>query len=173
MVSCQRRADEVAWLDGVNEREGCWMASEEASGQSLILRTDGGSRGNPGHAAAGIVIERADGSVLAQGKRYLGVMTNNQAEYHALLLGLTAIQRYSPSSVRVLMDSELIVRQMRGEYRVRDEGLRELYEQAAALVRTLPSVSFAHIPRAQNARADALVNQALDERERTERAERR
>lgn len=148
------------------------MASEEASGQALTLRTDGGSRGNPGHAAAGIVIERADGSVLAQGKHYLGVMTNNQAEYRALLLGLTAIQRYSPSSVRVLMDSELIVRQMRGEYKVRDEGLRELYEQAVTLTKSLPAVTFAHVPRAQNARADALVNQALDERERAERAER-
>jgi len=148
------------------------VASEEATGQALTLRTDGGSRGNPGHAAAGIVIERADGSVLAQGKRYLGVMTNNQAEYRALLLGLTAIQRYSPSSVRVLMDSELIVRQMRGEYKVRDEGLRELYEQAIRLVRSLPSVAFTHVPRAQNARADALVNQALDEREQNERNER-
>ena len=145
------------------------MASEETSRQPLTLRTDGGSRGNPGHAAAGIVIERADGSVLAQGKRYLGVMTNNQAEYRALLLGLTAIQRYAPSSVRVLMDSELIVRQMRGEYRVRDEGLRELYQQAVAIARLLPAVTFAHVPRAQNACADALVNQALDEREQAER----
>jgi ribonuclease HI len=139
--------------------------------QALTLRTDGGSRGNPGHSAAGIVIERADGIVLAQGKRYLGVMTNNQAEYRALLLGLAAVKRYSPASVRVLMDSELIVRQMRGEYRVRDGGLRELYEQALALARSLPVVTFAHVPRAQNARADALVNQALDERARARRSE--
>jgi ribonuclease HI len=148
------------------------VTSEETSGQTLTLRTDGGSRGNPGHAAAGIVIERADRSVLAQGKRYLGVMTNNQAEYRALLLGLTAIQRYSPSSVRVLMDSELIVRQMRGEYKVRDEGLRELYEQAVTLTKSLPAVTFTHVPRAQNARADALVNQALDERKRAEQMDR-
>jgi ribonuclease HI len=149
------------------------VTSEDASetrvaGQALTLRTDGGSRGNPGHAAAGVVIERADGSVLAQGKRYLGVLTNNQAEYCALLLGLTAIQRYAPASVRVLLDSELVVRQMRGEYRVRDEQLRELYTQAVALAKALPAVSFAHAPRAQNARADALVNQVLDERERAE-----
>lgn len=144
------------------------MTREEGHGQALTLRTDGGSRGNPGHAAAGIVIERADGSVLAQGKRYLGVLTNNQAEYRALLLGLTAIQRYAPASVRVLMDSELIVRQMRGEYKVRDEGLRGLYGQAVALASTLTAVTFAHVPRAQNARADALVNQALDERERAD-----
>jgi ribonuclease HI len=146
-----------------------WVTREDGHGQALTLRTDGGSRGNPGHAAAGVVIERADGSVLAQGKRYLGVLTNNQAEYSALLLGLTAIQRYAPASVRVLMDSELIVRQMRGEYKVRDEGLRELYDQAVALVGTLGTVTFAHVPRAQNARADTLVNQALDERERAER----
>jgi len=170
MVSCQRRVAEVAQSMETNGRRG--VASEEATGQALTLRTDGGSRGNPGHAAAGIVIERVDGSVLAQGKRYLGVMTNNQAEYRALLLGLTAIQRYSPSSVRVLMDSELIVRQMRGEYKVRDEGLRELYEQAVMLTKSLPAITFAHVPRAQNSRADALVNQALDEREQTERIER-
>jgi ribonuclease HI len=85
---------------------------------------------------------------------------------------MTAIQRYLPSSVRVLMDSELIVRQMRGEYKVRDEGLRELYEQAVMLTKSLPAITFAHVPRAQNSRADALVNQALDEREQTERIER-
>lgn len=136
--------------------------------QPLILRTDGASRGNPGHAAAGVVIERADGTPLARGKTYLGVMTNNQAEYRALILGLKAVARYAPSAVRVLLDSELVVRQMTGQYRVKDETLRPLYEEARVLAGALPNVGFAHVPRGQNAAADALANAALDERDRYE-----
>jgi ribonuclease HI len=131
----------------------------------LILRTDGASRGNPGHAAAGVVIERVDGRLKARGKRYLGVMTNNQAEYRALILGLRAVQRYQPAAVRVFMDSELIVRQMTGQYRVRDETLRPLYEEARALAAALPDVTFTHVPRGKNALADALANEALDAHE--------
>jgi ribonuclease HI len=127
------------------------------------LRTDGASRGNPGHAAAGVVIERADGTVRATGKRYLGVMTNNQAEYRALILGLTAVARYAPASVRVYLDSELVVRQMTGQYRVRDEALRSLYDEARRLAAALHAVSFIHVPRGKNAQADKLANKALDE----------
>src|SRR5262249_53950406 len=113
-----------------------------APGQRLVLRTDGASRGNPGHAAAGVVIEAQDGTLLARGKRYLGMMTNNQAEYRALILGLLAVARYRPAVVRVYLDSELVVRQMTGEYAVRDEALRPLYEQAVAQARLLPEVTF-------------------------------
>lgn len=134
-----------------------------SGGERLILRTDGASRGNPGHAAAGVVIERADGSVRATGKRYLGVMTNNQAEYRALIFGLTAVARYAPASVRVYLDSELVVRQMTGQYRVRDEALRPLYDEARQLAAALPAVSFIHVPRGKNAQADKLANKALDE----------
>jgi ribonuclease HI len=129
----------------------------------LILRTDGASRGNPGPAAAGVVIERADGTTVAEGKRTLGALTNNQAEYRALILGLRAAARYAPAAVRVYLDSELVVKQMAGEYRVKDEALRPLYEEASALARALPGVTFTHVPRARNARADALANAALDE----------
>ena len=134
-----------------------------SGGERLILRTDGASRGNPGHAAAGVVIERADGTVSATGKHYLGVMSNNQAEYRALILGLTAVARYAPASVRVYMDSELVVRQMTGQYRVRDEALRVLYDEARRLAAALPAVSFIHVPRGKNAQADKLANKALDE----------
>ena len=134
-----------------------------SGGERLILRTDGASRGNPGHAAAGVVIERTDGSVRATGKRYLGVMTNNQAEYRALILGLTAVARYAPASVRVYLDSELVVRQMTGQYRVRDEALRPLYDEARRLAAALPAISFIHVPRGKNAQADKLANKALDE----------
>ena len=133
------------------------------SGERLILRTDGASRGNPGHAAAGVVVEREDGTPRATGKRYLGVMTNNQAEYRALILGLKAVARYHPAHVWVYLDSELIVRQMTGQYRVRDEALRPLYEAAQRLASELPAVSFSHVLRGQNALADRLANEALDE----------
>jgi ribonuclease HI len=138
-------------------------------GEHLILRTDGASRGNPGHAASGVVIERADGTLVARGKQYLGEMTNNQAEYRALITGLKAVARYEPTAVTVYMDSELIVKQMNGQYRVRDEALRPLYEEALAAAKRLPGVTFAHVPRGKNALADKLANEALDEQEKARR----
>ena len=143
--------------------EGGEGAAEMDERRVLILRTDGAARGNPGPAAAGVVIERADGTTIAEGKRALGELTNNQAEYRALILGLRAVARYAPAAVRVCLDSELVVKQMAGEYRVKDEGLRPLYEEASALARSLPGVTCTHVPRARNARADALANAALDE----------
>lgn len=131
-------------------------------GQRLVLRTDGASRGNPGPAAAGVVVETEAGQDVARGRRFLGRMTNNQAEYRALILGLTAIARYQPSSVTVCMDSELVVRQINGDYRVKDETLRPLFETVLALARALPEVRFVHVPRAQNRLADQLANEALD-----------
>ncbi|HEX9036768.1 MAG TPA: ribonuclease HI family protein [Ktedonobacterales bacterium] len=130
----------------------------------LILRTDGASRGNPGHSAAGIVLESPDGTVLATGKLYLGVMTNNQAEYRALILGLKSVAHFHPAQVRVFMDSDLIVNQMRGTYKVRHPDLEPLWREACALVKALPSVTFDHVPRAQNALADKLANEALNAR---------
>lgn len=132
--------------------------------QTLILRTDGAARGNPGPAAAGVVIEDTQGKLLARGKKYLGRLTNNQAEYQALILGLKAIAKYHPAAVQVYMDSELVVNQMNGRYKVRHEDLLPLYEEARHLAASLPSVSFAHIERTENHLADALANQALDER---------
>ena len=140
-----------------------------ASGPALIVRTDGASRGNPGHAAAGVVIETADGEPVATGKHYLGVMTNNQAEYRALILGLKAVSHYRPSSVGVYMDSELVVRQMLGQYKVRDASLQPLWQEAQALVAALPQVTFTHVLRGHNSQADRLANEALDERTRSRR----
>ena len=142
------------------------MKMINAVGPSLVLRTDGASRGNPGAAAAGVVIETEDGQLLAQEARYLGTLTNNQAEYRALILGLTAVAGYAPAAVLVQMDSELVVNQMLGRYRVRDAGLQPLFAEARALAAALPQVRFTHVRRAQNARADALANKALDERAR-------
>jgi ribonuclease HI len=134
----------------------------------LVLRTDGASRGNPGPAAAGVVIEDEQGTLIARGKRALGHMTNNQAEYRALVLGLRALERYRPSFVTVYLDSELVVNQMTGRYRVRDETLRPLYDEAQAEARKLRGVRFEHVPRAQNHLADRLANEALDAERRSE-----
>jgi len=133
-------------------------------GQKLILRTDGAARGNPGPAAAGVVIEDPSGRLLARGKKYLGYMTNNQAEYHALILGLRAIARYQPAAVQVYIDSDLLAQQMNGRYRVRHPNLKALYDEARALCDALPIVRIAHVPRAQNYLADELANTALDQR---------
>ena len=140
----------------VTERDG------SRTGARLVLRTDGASRGNPGPAAAGVVIEDADGVLLATGKKYLGTLTNNQAEYRALILGLKAVIARAPAAVSVLMDSELIVKQMNGVYRVKDQRLLPLYEEARSLVAGLPSVSFQHVRRGFNTLADSLANEALD-----------
>jgi probable phosphoglycerate mutase len=138
------------------------MSARVAPGQRLVLRTDGASRGNPGPAAAGVVIEREDGQVIARGGHFLGSMTSNRAEYHALIAGLRAVARYQPSAVTVCLDSELVVRQMNGRYKVRHPDLNPLYEQARALARDLPDVRFIHAPRAVNHLADSLANAALD-----------
>lgn len=141
------------------------MESANSPAQRVVLRTDGGSRGNPGPAAAGAVIESESGEVLAKYKRFLGVLTNNQAEYQALILGLKALERFRPlATVTVKMDSELVVKQMRGEYRVKAPDLFPLHQEAKKLVSSLPHVRFVHVPRAQNALADALANEAMDER---------
>jgi ribonuclease HI len=130
-------------------------------GQPLILRTDGASRGNPGPAAAGVVIEAADGTLIARGGHFLGVMTNNQAEYRALIYGLKAIAAYQPSTVEVCLDSELLVNQLNGRYRVRDDRLRPLHDEALRLAQLLPEVHFSHVPRALNHLADAEANKAF------------
>ncbi|HEX5439605.1 MAG TPA: ribonuclease HI family protein [Ktedonobacterales bacterium] len=141
-------------------------AANARTGERLALRTDGASRGNPGPAAAGIVIEQVDGTILAHYGQYLGEMPNNQAEYRALILGLKLVTERQPAAVEIYMDSELVVRQMTGVYQVRDAMLQQLYREAMALVKALPHVTFTHVRRAQNALADRLANQALNEQRR-------
>ncbi len=102
----------------------------------------------------------------------LGILTNNQAEYRALILGLLAVARYKPAAVHIYMDSELIVRQMRGEYRVKDESLRSLHEEAAGRVRRLSEATIEHVLRSGNVQADKLANAALDEQARQAGADR-
>lgn len=132
------------------------------------MRTDGASRGNPGHAAAGVVVESPTGEVIARGKQYLGVMTNNQAEYRALILGLKSVALYHPERVRVYMDSELVVNQMTGRYKVNDGPLKDLWREARLLAANLPAVTFTHVLRGKNRLADQLANEALDARAKTD-----
>ena len=126
------------------------------------LFTDGGARGNPGPAAYGFVLESEDGTVLAGEGEAIGTATNNIAEYSGLVAGLQRALELHVREVEVVSDSELMVKQMRGEYRVKNEALRELYEQAVSLARRLGSVEYRHVKRAHNELADRLVNEALD-----------
>lgn len=126
------------------------------------LFTDGGARGNPGPAAYGYVLEAEDGTVLAAEGEAIGEATNNVAEYSGLIAGLAkAIELHVPN-LEVVSDSELMVKQMRGEYRVKNEALRELSLEAARLARRLGNVEYRHVKRAHNELADRLVNEALD-----------
>jgi ribonuclease HI len=131
--------------------------------QDLIIYCDGASRGNPGPAAYGIVITTATGQEIVAEGRALGIATNNQAEYAALARALELAAQLRPRRVEVRLDSELLVRQMNGQYRVRSAHLAPLYARVQELVRKLPEVRFVHVPRMLNARADKLANAALDE----------
>lgn len=126
------------------------------------LWTDGGARGNPGPAAYGYVLETEDGTVLAAHGEAIGQATNNVAEYRALVAGLEKAVELGVDRVEVVSDSELLVKQMRGDYRVKNEALRELSQEAARLARQLGSVSYTAVRREHNELADRLVNEALD-----------
>ena len=126
------------------------------------LFTDGGARGNPGPAAYGYVLEAEDGTVLDARGEPIGVATNNVAEYSALLAGLRRAAELGVDELDVVSDSELMVKQMNGEYRVKNAALRELSLEAARLARTVGAVTYRNVRRAENELADRLVNEALD-----------
>jgi len=126
------------------------------------LSTDGGARGNPGPAAFGYVLETEDGTVLAAHGETIGVATNNVAEYRALVEGLRKAGELQVDEVEVVSDSELLVRQMSGDYKVKNEALRRLYEEATALTDGFEKVTYTAVRREHNELADRLVNEALD-----------
>jgi ribonuclease H / adenosylcobalamin/alpha-ribazole phosphatase len=126
------------------------------------LSTDGGARGNPGPAAYGYVIETDDGHVLAAHGEAIGHATNNVAEYSGLVAGLEKAAELGVSDLEVVSDSELLVKQMQGEYRVKNEALRALWEEANDLERRFKKVRYTAVRRAHNELADQLVNEALD-----------
>jgi ribonuclease HI len=129
----------------------------------IIAYIDGGARGNPGPAGYGVRVESADGTVLAELREPLGVATNNVAEYQGLLAALRHAVEAGHRDLLVRSDSELLVKQMRGEYRVKHPGLQPLHREASSLVGRLNRVRFEHVPRSKNAEADRLANRAMDE----------
>jgi len=131
--------------------------------RKLIVHVDGGARGNPGPAAAACVITTPEGEVVDEQARLLGSATNNVAEYRALLLGVARARELGAQDLEVVGDSELIAQQVRGAYKVKNAALRELHAEAMAALRELDHWSIETVPRERNARADALVNAALDE----------
>jgi len=132
------------------------------SATKLVVNVDGGARGNPGPAAVGVVVATAAGDLLAEVGETIGPATNNVAEYKALLRGIELAIEHDGDEVQFFGDSELIVKQVRGEYRVKDPGLKPLHAQVKSGLASLGSWSISHVRREQNARADALVNDALD-----------
>ena len=129
---------------------------------SVKLFTDGGARGNPGPAAYGFVLEEEDGTVLAARGERIGIATNNIAEYTALIEGLRKAVELGLPVVEVVSDSQLMVKQMTGEYKVKNEALRELSLEAGRLARQIPSLSYRWVRREHNELADRLLNEALD-----------
>ncbi len=128
----------------------------------LFLEADGGSRGNPGPAGAGAVLRDHSGAVLCQLHKFLGVATNNVAEYKALIMGLQAALKRHPQKLIVKLDSELLVKQLNGLYQVKSEHLKPLYLEARALLGQFARVEITHIARGYNTLADSLANQAMD-----------
>ena len=128
----------------------------------LVVHVDGGARGNPGPAAAAAVVSTPDGEVLDEARELLGVVTNNVAEYRGLLLGLARAGALGADEVEVVNDSELVAKQVNGLYKVRHADMRPLHAQAMDALAQFDRWSIRSVPRAQNAAADALVNEALD-----------
>ena len=128
----------------------------------VVTRIDGASRGNPGPAAYGVLVETSEGERLATFAKCLGQTTNNFAEYQALLAALEYALQHKHLRVKVFSDSELLVRQMQGAYKVKSRDLKPLYDRAQKIVAQLESFDIQHVPREQNREADQLANQALD-----------
>lgn len=130
----------------------------------VVIYTDGAARGNPGPGAIGVVIKDEAGAVAAKISQRLGVTTNNQAEYQAIIAGLEKAVGLGAKSADVKSDSELVVNQINGRYKIKNTGLRPLYQKVVQLIGQLESFSISYIPREQNKAADDLANQALDKR---------
>ena len=142
--------------------EDLFASSSESSADSIVAYIDGGSRGNPGPAGYGVAINDAAGHRIAELSDYLGVQTNNFAEYSALLAVLEYAVKHGHKALKVVSDSELLVKQMRGEYKVRNETLQQMAHEARGLIRRLESFQIRHVLREQNREADGLANRAMD-----------
>ena len=151
MLEAARRVTYGARMEPSRDGAGTW-----------VMRCDGGARGNPGPAAGAYVLYDPDGREIEARGEYLGAVTNNVAEYRALLHGLDAAVQHGVRRLRVFMDSELVVRQMLGEYRVKNAGLKPLHEAARRATGRFEAIEFRAVRREDNARADEIVNETLD-----------
>ena len=140
-------------------------SSTTAPAAIYVANIDGGARGNPGPAAYGVVVRTPEGKIVVELAQYLGNQTNNFAEYSGLLAALEYAQQQKLSGLKIFSDSELLVKQMNGQYKVNHPVLRQLHEKAKTLSRQLKHFSIQHVLRRYNAEADALVNRVLDQRE--------
>jgi ribonuclease HI len=140
-------------------------AESKPAAAAYRINIDGGSRGNPGPASYGVVIRDGGGEIVAKLKKYIGRMTNNVAEYYGLIAALDYAESHGARAIRIESDSELLVKQMRGLYKVKSEDLRPLFERAQKMSKTFDSFRIEHVYREQNREADALANEALDETE--------
>jgi len=137
----------------------------------LKIYTDGGARGNPGPAACGAVIKNEKEEIILEASKFIGIATNNQAEYKALILALEEVQNIftkekpGEKHIECHLDSELVVKQLNREYKIKNEGLKPLFARARDLISSFDSVKFTYIPREKNKLADKLVNKELDSRE--------
>ncbi len=131
--------------------------------ERVVVHVDGGSRGNPGPAAVGAVVTDPDGGTLSEAGRYIGEETNNVAEYRAVLLGLELARELGARHVEVVNDSELVARQIGGQYKVKNKGLQPLFLETLEALREFDGWSVRNVRREHNVRADELVNEALDE----------
>jgi ribonuclease HI len=136
--------------------------SESAAPARLVVNVDGGARGNPGPAAIAAVLRTADGTVLEERGEPIGKATNNVAEYRALLRGIELATQHGATELELIGDSLLVVRQVQGQFKVKDAGLKPLHAEVKAALEGIDSWSIRHVRRAENADADRLVNQALD-----------
>jgi ribonuclease HI len=137
-------------------------SASSSSAPKLVVHVDGGARGNPGPAAIGVVVSQPGGPVLDELGERIGVATNNVAEYRALLRGLERASALGAREVELVNDSELVARQLTGAYKVKHPAMKPLYQEAIAALKGFDRWSIRSVPRAENAHADALVNEALD-----------
>jgi ribonuclease HI len=158
----QRKRERAA--EAERERQEAAAAEEAERTRRTRLYTDGAARGNPGPAGAGAVILNPDGHIVAKLGKFLGDSTNNVAEYMGLILGLKRAKAMGIKELEVYSDSELLVKQLAGEYQVKAEHLRPLHDEAKALLGAFSWIQLRHIEREQNAQADAMSNRAIDER---------
>jgi ribonuclease HI len=141
-----------------------WQGSVNNSGPELVLHSDGASRGNPGEAGAGAVLYDKEGGEVRALTRYLGKVTNNVAEYQGLILGIKAALELRAASLSIRLDSELLVKQLNGQYRVKSPLLKPLFDEVKTLLQGVGQVDIIHVRREFNKRADELANQAIDQR---------